>query len=365
MDGRCDTFLDISPRRILVIKLSSLGDIVHTLPAVSSLRERFPSAHISWLVKTQWNSILEGNLDINEVVSWDKAWGTLPNLVQRLRAKQYDLVIDFQGLFRSGILARLSGASIRLGFAQAREGATWLYTHRVNLPGDKRSSWRLLAIHAVDRNMALAAYLGADISRPIFHLPALAADRDSISSLLFHKEGQDGAKFLALAPWSRSELKSWPLQRFVQLAEKLMHMRTIRVVLLGGPDDSRAAEQFHFLESQGLINLVGKLSLRQVPELLRHIELLVGNDSSLIHLAAGVGTKVVALFGPTEPQATGPYPVSQHAVCRTALPCSPCGQRTCRNQNYLECLNSISVASLLTTIQTTLMVSGPSTPEPC
>jgi lipopolysaccharide heptosyltransferase II len=351
MDDESSTFMDVSPRRILVIKLSSLGDIVHTLPAVAALRKRFSSAHVSWLVKSQWASILEGNPDVDEVLSVDVSWQNWPRLIRDLRQRQCDLVVDFQGLFRTGLLGVLSGATRRVGFARAREGAPWMYTHRVPLPGEHEPSWRLLAMHAVARNLAIARFLGADVSRPIFHLPGLAEDEKFIRDLFHGAEVEDHTQLIALAPWSRSALKSWPLSCFVELAEELMRSSTLRVVVLGGPSELVPAREFRRLEALGLVNLVGKLALRQLPALLRRMKLVIGNDSSLIHLAAGVETPVLAIFGPTEPQATGPYPFTQHSVRRTELPCSPCGQRTCRNLIYLECLHSISVSSVLDAVQ--------------
>ena len=347
MDDEGSTFMDVSPQRILIIKLSSLGDIVHTLPAVAALRKRFSSSHVSWLVKSQWASILEGNSDVDELLSIDACWRTWARLIRDLRQRQFDLVLDFQGLFRTGFLGLLSGATMRVGFARAREGASWMYTHRVSLPGEHESSWRLLAMHAVDRNLAIAGFLGADISQPIFHLPGLAEDEQFIRGLLQGADVEDNTQLIALAPWSRSALKTWPLSRFVELAEKLMGSPTVRVVVLGGPSEFASANEFRRLQSQGLINLVGKLSLRQLPVLLRRMNLVIGNDSSLIHLAAGVETSVLAIFGPTEPQATGPYPFTGHSIRRTKLPCSPCGQQTCRNPIYLECLHTISVSSVL------------------
>ncbi len=337
----------VSPRHILVIKLSSLGDIVHTLPAVSALRHKFPSAKVSWLVKSEWASILEGNPDVDEVWSVDVSWQNWPRLIRDLRQRQCDLVVDFQGLFRTGLLGVLSGAKHRVGFARAREGARWMYTDRVSLPGQDESSWRLLQMHAVDRNLAIAKFLGADVSCSTFHLPELDDDKKIIGGLL-QKSGVEGhTQLIGLAPWSRSALKSWPLSRFVELAEEIIRSSKDRVVLIGGPSDVTFAKEFGKLETQGLINVVGKLSLRQLPPLLRRMNLIIGNDSSLIHLAAGVDTPVLAIFGPTEPKATGPYPLASHMVQRTELPCSPCGQRTCRNTNYLECLDSISVSSVL------------------
>ena len=356
MDDESSKLMDVSPRRILVVKLSSLGDIVHSLPAVAALRKRFPSADMSWLVKLQWASILEGNPDVDEVLPVDVSWQNWPRLIRDLRQRQFDLVIDFQGLFRTGLLGLFSGARMRVGFARAREAAPWMYTHRVTLPGEQESSWRLLAIHAVDRNLAIARFLGADISRPIFHFPGLVEDEKFIRGLLLEAEVEDHTQLIALAPWSRSALKSWPLSRFVELAEKLMGSTKLRVVVLGGPSELASANEFRRLQSQGLVNFVGKLSLRQLPVLLRRMNLVIGNDSSLIHLAAGVETPVLAILGPTEPQATGPYPLSRHSVRRTELPCSPCGQRTCRNPIYLECLHAISVSSVLEAMQE-IMVS--------
>jgi lipopolysaccharide heptosyltransferase II len=343
--------MDISHQRILVIKLSSLGDIVHTLPAVAALRQRFASAHICWLVKSQWASILEGNPDIDEVLSVDVAWRNWPRLVEGLRRRKCDLVVDFQGLFRSGLLGMLSGANMRVGFAAAREGARWMYTHRVHLPGERECPWRLLEVHAVDRNLAIARFLRADISQPTFHFPGSTADQTDIGDLLPDPQVTKHQEMIALAPWSRSALKSWPLERFVKLAEELARIPTFRVVVVGGEEDGPSAKVFSRLEAQGLVNVVGKLSLRQLPEFLQQMKLVVGNDSSLIHVAAGVGTRVLAIFGPTQPTATGPYPLSHHVVRRTELACSPCGQRTCRNSEYLECLQSISVGAILGTIQ--------------
>ena len=210
--------MDTIPQRILVIKLSSLGDIVHTLPAVAALRKRFPSAHVSWLIKSQWSSILDGNPDVDEVWSVDVSWSNWLRVISELRQRHYDLVLDFQGLFRTGLLGMLSGAMRRVGFAQAREGAPWMYTHRVTLPGDNESSWRLLPMHAVDRNLSIAQFLGADVSCSIFHLPQWDEDEEYIHGLLLKSGVEEHTQLFALAPWSRSALKSWPLRQFVQLA---------------------------------------------------------------------------------------------------------------------------------------------------
>ncbi len=343
--------MNITPQRILVIKLSSLGDIVHALPAVSALRQRFPNSRLSWLVKDVWAPILDGNPDIDEVLAMDVSWRNWPNVIRTLRNGLFDLVVDFQGLFRSGIFGAITGAKIRVGFSRAREGATWFYTHHVPLSEGKSCSWRLLEVHAVDRNLAITEFLGGTPSTPVFHLPQFSADRLAIETMLQGANVQDHEQLIALAPWTRSTIKSWPHRRFVDLATELVQWPNVRVVLLGGPSDMSSTEDFKMLMPQGLINLVGSLSLRQLPLLLRRIHLLIGNDSAPLHLAAGVGTPVLAIFGPTHPKATGPYPLKNHVVLRQDLPCSPCGNRSCLNPNHLECLQSISVKELLREIE--------------
>ncbi|MCA9421573.1 MAG: glycosyltransferase family 9 protein [Nitrospira sp.] len=348
--------MDITPQRILVIKFSSLGDIVHALPAVAALRQRFPHARLTWLVKEVWAPILEGNPDIDDILPVNMSWQNWPKIIRTLRRGRFDLVVDFQGLCRSGLFGLMTGARTRVGFARAREGATWFYTHRVSLPEAKTSTWRLLEVHAVDRNLAITTFLGGHTSTPVFHLPQSSADRLTIDTMLQDAGVQDHEHLIALAPWTRSVMKSWPLGRFVELATELVQRPDIRVALLGGYSETAAAKEFDHLMPRGLINLVGRLSLRQLPSLLRRIHLLIGNDSALIHLAAGVGIPVLAIFGPTHPKATGPYPLKNHAILRTELPCSPCGSRTCRNPNYLECLQSISLDHLLREVE--ILVGG-------
>ena len=310
--------MDITPQRILVIKLSSLGDIVHALPAVAALRQRFPHARLTWMVKEIWAPILKGNPDIDDILSVNVSWQNWPHIFRTLRRGQFDLVVDFQGLFRSGIFGVMTGAQTRVGFARAREGATWFYTHQVPLPETTPSPWRLLEVHAVDRNVAITTFLGGRSSPPVFHLPQSSTDRLATETMLQDAHVQDHEHLIALAPWTRSAMKSWPFKRFVDLASELVQWPDVRVVLLGGASEIPAAGEFDCLVPQGLINLVGRLSLSQLPSLLRRMHLLIGNDSALIHLAAGVGIPVVAIFGPTHPKATGADTGPPMARCTTA-----------------------------------------------
>ncbi len=332
-----------SPRKVLVLKSSSLGDIIHALPAVSALRQHWPKARFTWLVKQSWAPILKGNPDLNEVWPVDFSLRYWPALIRKLRQGAYDGVVDFQGLFRSGLLSWLSGAPTRVGFDRAREGATIFYTDRLGLPELTGVAWRLGDMHAVDRNLALVRYVGADPTRGIWHFPNEPEDQDIVESFLESAGVKEQDGLVAIAPWSRAAIKCWPLDRFVEVSRRLITEKGIRPVLIGGPQEVSFAGSFRHLVSAGLLDCVGKLSLCQLPVLLRHMKTLVGNDSAPLHIAAGLGLPVVGLYGPTHSKATGPYPVDCHVVLQALLPCTPCGQRTCRWPTYQECMQTIGV----------------------
>lgn len=347
-----------SPRKVLILKSSSLGDIIHTLPAVSALRQRFPNAQITWLVKKPWAAILEGNSDVDEVWPVDFSLGCWPALVQKLRRDHFDLVVDFQGLFRSGLLSWVSGACIRVGFARAREGATIFYTEQVELPQLAGMAWRLGDVHAVDRNLELVRHVGANPLKGRWHFPDDPEDQVVVYNLLHAAGVKKGDCLVGIAPWSRATLKCWPLERFVELSHRMVAEQAIRPVLLGGPDDVSLAKPFRDLEAKGLLNGVGQVSLRQLPVLLRHLKAFVGNDSAPLHMAAGLGIPVIGLYGPTNPKATGPYPLEAHMILQAKLSCSPCGQQTCEQPVSQECLQSIQTQEVFVKLCALLTASS-------
>ena len=332
-----------SPRKVLVLKSSSLGDIIHALPAVSALRQLWPNARITWLVKQSWAPILKGNPDLNEVWPVDFSVRCWPALLRKLRQGAYDVVVDFQGLFRSGLLSWLSGAPARVGFDRAREGATIFYTDRLGLPELTGVAWRLGDMHAVDRNLALVRHVGADPTRGTWHFPHEPEDQEMVEGFLESAGVKERDGLVGIAPWSRAALKCWPLDRFVEVSRRLITEKGIRPVLIGGPQDISLANSFRHLVPAGLLDCVGKVSLGQLPVLLRHMQVLVGNDSASLHIAAGLGLPVVGLYGPTHSKATGPYPVDRHVVLQASLPCTPCGQQTCSWPIYQECMQTIEV----------------------
>ena len=327
-------------RRMLFIKPSSLGDIVHALPTLAALRQHCPQAHITWLVKRQWAALLE------RVEGLDRVWAVGPGIagwlseVPRLRAERFDLAVDLQGLFRSAAMARLAGCPARVGFANGREGSPLFYTQRVAAPTPE--------MHAVDRYLLVADALGAARpATPQFRFRISPADQEQVSAVLSRAGVRAGSSWIAMNVSARWPTKRWPVESFAVVADRLHQEGAGPVVLIGGPDDRADAQTVKTLvKTFPLIDATGLTPLGLLPALLQSASLLLTNDSGPMHVAAAVGTPVIALFGPTSPTRTGPYG-KNHRVLARQLPCSPCFNRRCANSVERDCLVRIEPGEVL------------------
>ena len=283
------------PDRILIVKPSSLGDIVHALPTLRALRIGYPRAHIAWLVKRQWAALLERADGLDRV--WDVGPGLAGwlSVVSGLRAERFDLVVDLQGLLRSGVMAWLTGCRRRVGFANAREGSPLLYTDRVPVPTTE--------MHAVDRYLLAAAAAGAPWQgEPQFGLHPLPEDEHAVDTLLDQHGVRRGAPWVAFGVSARWPTKRWPAESFAAVAEALQRAPGVRAVLIGGAEDRQASREVIAHMSGSPVDITGKTGLRLLPALLSSASVLVTNDSGPMHVASAVGTPVVAIFGPTSPE---------------------------------------------------------------
>jgi len=322
-------------RRLLIIKPSSLGDIVHALPTVAALRRRLPSAKLAWLVKREWAEVLDGNPDLNEVLAVDLSMKGWPAAIRTVRAGRFDVVVDLQGLLRSAVLGWMSGAPVRIGFANGREGSPWFYTDRIPVPA--------ASIHAVDRYLLIARALGAEPEKPgpsAFPLPYDAGAEAKVDALLAAAGVQTGTALVALNPSARWPTKRWPAESFAAVGDRLQQQVGVRVVVVGGAEDRPVGEAVMHAMRTAPIDLAGKTTMKELIALLRRLQLFITNDSGPMHLAAAVGTPVIALFGPTDPARTGPYGVG-HTILRSGIPCSPCFSRRCMNAVIMECMIAI------------------------
>ena len=299
----------MADERFLVIRLGSLGDIVHALPGVAALRDSFPSARIDWVVERRWAALLHGNPDLNEVIALDRSsWGAVRACVRRLRAARYSCAIDFQGLYKSALLGFLSGAGQRVGFARrlAREGgAALFYTQRASPP----------AGHIVEQNLALAESAGARRTGCRFTLRVPAEAEASVARRL----AANGLReFFLLSPGGGWRSKCWPPERYGELYRELALRRGWRGVVNFGPGESDLAEAVCRAAAPEE-PVVFQTDVAELMALLRRAKIVVAGDTGPLHLSVALGTRVVGLYGPTDPQRNGPY-CADDIVVRNARP---------------------------------------------
>jgi lipopolysaccharide heptosyltransferase I len=289
--------LAANDQRFLLLRLGSLGDVVHALPAAAVLRDSFPDARIDWAIEPKWARLLEGNPDLNTVIQIDrKTAGGIISTVKQLRRANYTCAIDFQGLYKSALLAFASGAPRRIGFQRnyAREGfASWLYTERLNPRG----------AHKVEHNLTLAEAAGARKFPPRFPIAVRAEDEARVASETEQRNIRD---FFVLNPGGGWRSKCWPAERYGELHAKVFEKSGLRGVVSYGPGEEDLA--------QAMISAAGKsaplaipLELGPLMALLRRARLVVSADTGPLHLAAALGASVVGLFGPTDPARNGPF----------------------------------------------------------
>jgi lipopolysaccharide heptosyltransferase I len=320
--------------RLLVVRLGSLGDLVHTLPAVAAIRLAHPFAHIDWLVDRAHREFLDLVPVISSTVPLRKSsGGGWLQALRELRARQYDLAIDFQGLIKSAALARLSGAARVIGFdrASAREPlAASLYNQRV-AAGD--------AGHVIDKNLRLAAVVGAPTHTrdfPIMPQPSQALETIRAQGI------EDFALINCGAAWPN---KRWPADRFGRLAKWLRDRHGLASVALWGPgEESLAAEVVRTSDEAAVV--APPTSLSDLVTIAHAAKLMVSGDTGPTHVAAALGTPVVALFGPTSPERNGPWVAADEHVSRYAQ-CTCHYQRQCRHgQGPGWCLGDIAEADV-------------------
>ncbi|MEK6815339.1 MAG: glycosyltransferase family 9 protein [Nitrospirota bacterium] len=318
----------IDPARILFIKPSSLGDIVHAVPAFNALRRRFPAAGISWLVFEEFAGIVEQLPGLGEAIVADRRGGWR-GVIAVVRGKRFDLAVDLQGLLRSGWLARGSGAPIRIGLSDSREGAGLFYTHRVLVPPG--------TMHAVERYGLAAEALGGRFDPAAGTLPVTPGAKEKVDNIFREARIEGGAPLVGLAPGGRWKTKRWPPERFAMAGREIVSRLGASVAVIGSAEEAGICEAVAGGIS-GAVSLAGRTAVADLPALAERLDALLTNDCGFMHVAAAMGVPVVAIFGPTDPDAIGPY-IAAARVLRAPVPCGPCRRRTCW---HLTCLERIS-----------------------
>lgn len=328
-------------KKILVVKPSSLGDVVHSLPFLNAIRDCFPKAEIHWVIAKGLEGLLEGHPMIDGLIIINKdEWKKISvigetvreirELFRRLRGERYDVVIDLQGLLRSGLITMITGAPERVGFAEAREGSTFFYNRKISAARD---------LHAIERYLKVAGDLGCKSKDVIFPFPF---PRRGLSGI---KEFKTSLKdYAVLVPGARWNTKIWPAENFGRLAAML----PLKSVVVGSGKDVPIADRIVEMAGGKAVSLAGRTTLAELVEVMRDARVVISNDSGPMHIAAALNVPVAALFGPTSPERTGPYGKG-HVIIRSEKECSPCFRKQCRD---LRCMKDISPESVFEKIGT-------------
>jgi lipopolysaccharide heptosyltransferase I len=323
------------PRKICVIKPSSLGDVIHALPILPSLRKLFPTSRIAWVVNQGFRSILDGHPDLDEVIAYDRGGSGISRASITATAKlcgwlvdrRFDLAIDLQGLLRSGLMTAATRARIRVGMADAREGATWFDTELV--PSSRRET------HAVDRVLQVAAALGDEDPRANFVIPIREEDRQWARDAL----AEIPRPRLVLNLGARWLTKRWPPAHFAEIGRRAAVDLGAGLIAVGSPEDRPLARTLQ----QGLgaarcLDLTGNTTLRQLAAIAQECDLFLSNDTGPLHLAAAAGAAVVGIYTCTDPRRTGPYGPNATTV-RSCVWCAPSFRKSC---DRLECFDELT-----------------------
>jgi len=337
--------------RILLIKPSALGDVIHTIPVLVKLRARYPSARIDWLITPENADIVRCHPALSNVVLFARrdfskrgrrwrATVAFRDLLKQIRRAKYDLIVDMHGQMRSAFFTLISGAGVRIGFDRpikreltvsaehdlknvpnhgwrgAREGSWVAYTHRIPIP--------TLDVHAIDRYLWVAPLLGLDNNPPDLTIYLSPETIRNVERLL-ERHGVPASKpLIVLVPGTIWETKHWTIEGFAGVARQFLR-EGFAVALAGTKRDQERCRQIA-AAARGVCDLSGKTTPAELAALIRRAEVAVTNDSGSMHVAASLGKPMVSVFGPTNPVHIGPYERPE-SVVRIDLPCSPCNYR--------------------------------------
>lgn len=342
--------MDLHGKRILIVKPSSLGDIIHALPVVHALKRYFPTCSIGWVVEQGFAPLLKRDTAVDAVYSihitstsnpdsgWFSYWQALIDTVQVLqkmrtafRAHPYDVVFDLHASFRSGCLALMNPGGFRIGFGDARELNTYFQHQLINIP--------VKTIHAVEKNQLFSSFFGCETIAADYSLATSQEDERQVDNFLSQSGINKQSAFVYLNPTARWQTKFWISSNWSALCEKLLQVG-IHPVFGGSVQDLAYIHEITSRINEGAFIAAGKLSLTESVALLKRAAAYVGLDTGPMHMAAMVGTPVVALFGPTHPERVGPYRVKREIIRNESLDCLCCRKRNC---DHLSCMRGIEV----------------------
>jgi heptosyltransferase I len=338
--------------KILILKFSALGDVVHTLPIAATIRKSLPDAYIAWMVEERFQDLLNGNPDIDQIIPirtkvWRKNWNgqslkEILDTVKTLRQHKFDLVLDLHGLLKSGIIARLSGARTRTGFHRnnCKEKISALFTNQ-------KSPYMAGGIHVVDMYLTLLQTALGTIDETK-NFPLQITEETDKKGAHFFNENLAQQPVIGINPGAGFESKQWELTRFAELADRISAELGYSILLTWGPGEEFKVQQIaaHMTQKNWI---APPTTILESIALYKRMALLVSCDSGPLHLAAAVGVPTVSIFGPTDPMRNGAYGVNHEAVYKM-LPCSFCWKKTCP-LGTKECMQQVTVDEMFQAVR--------------
>ncbi len=330
-----------------MIKLSAIGDVLHTIPSLQALRSVYPHAHITWVVEEGASDLIMDHPACDRVlVSYRKRWvknlktgnsigrtvEEIRSFLSTLRDRRYDIAIDFHGLLKSALIMGFSRAERKIGYRSMQELSGLFYGEKV--PED-------MGKHAVDRYMDFVRYLGFSVQEPVFTLALTGRERQRARLLLQHNGIEEGESFVAVNAVALWETKLWDDEKCAALADRIISELKKKVVFTGGKD-RRVIDNILSRMTHRAVNVAGDTTLRELACLYEMADIVVSTDSGPMHLSAAVGTPTIGLFGPTDPLRTGPYGKG-HVIVSAGMPCSPCFLKSCETRS---CMKNITVEAV-------------------
>jgi lipopolysaccharide heptosyltransferase I len=351
-------------RRILIVRLSAHGDVMHTLPLLAALKRQYPEAFVGWLVEASAAPLLENHLLIDRLhvshrkrwlallkqpAQWSSLWQEVRAFVRDIRAEGYQVSFDVQGLLKSAIWPWLAKIPLRYGFKATRESADLLYNR--HLPP---MIIRDAHTPAVQRYLDFARAIGCEVKGPEFVLPPVPSQAATKVEALLASLPIPRQPLVVLAPFTRWPSKHWPLEHWAQLLPLLLDLN-VAVILLGASSDAPRAATIlgEHAGSPQVLNLVGQTDWPDLYALFQQAPILIGLDSAPLHIADAVGVpKIIGLYGPTAPGRTGPVG-GRHTILTTQLDCQPCFERDCPLKTS-ACMTQLTPQQVLQQVKSSL-----------
>lgn len=341
--------------RMAIVKLSSIGDVVHALPVSAALKRSFPHLQITWITEERCAEMVTGNPYVHEVLTvpgkawrhgaWSpRVWREVRQMVDILRSHRFQMTIDLQGLLKSAVVAWLTGAPIRIGYHWQRECA-WLFNRVV--PKEPTS------VHVVQEYLDVARFLGAE-TEPVEFPLYIPPEADERVRRVLQEEGIPSAEgFISINPSAGRPFKRWRTERWAELITLFDQRYHLPVVLVGSKADRLLAEDIRARTSAPFVDMVGKTNLKELSAILRRSLLHICGDTGSAHISVALGKPVIGLYGPTDHWRTSPYG-QEHRMITHKHRCPVCKGAKPRRE-HSDCMDMITVAEVLEMIERTLL----------